>query len=75
MRHHSSPSVLLSEKMSLDGFRDGSNLVDLQEETVASLLIGSSCDSFWVGHREIVTNNLDSSASCHFSPVLPIVLL
>ena len=75
----------------LDRFGDGTNLVDLQimnmrkkksklrtcleEKSVTSLLFDGSLDSKRVGHKEIITDNLDLGSLVESRPSLPVVLV
>lgn len=44
----------------LDTLADGTNLVDLEEKTIASLLFDGGLDSDWVGDGQVITNDLSS---------------
>lgn len=58
MRDHGAPTILLGEEVSLNGLSDGTNLIHLQEQAVASLLVHSHLDAFGVGDRQVITHNL-----------------
>jgi len=45
MGDHGAPTVALGELMSIDGFRHGSDLVDLQQQAVARFLFDGPLDS------------------------------
>jgi hypothetical protein len=62
-------------KLRLDGLGDGSDLVDLEQETVASLLLDSSLDTEGVGDSKVVADDLDATFGGEVSPSLPIVLI
>jgi len=57
---HGSPSILLGQEMSINGFSDASNLIHFQQQTVACLLLNCGEDPFRVRHRQIIPNNLKS---------------
>jgi hypothetical protein len=59
----------------LDGLADGSDLVDLQQQTVASLLLDGGLDPLGVGDGQVVTDNLDLGVLGHVGPSLPVVLV
>lgn len=59
VRGHDTPTVGLGELDSLDGLGNGTDLVDLEEEGVAGLLLGGGADTGRVGDEEVVTDNLD----------------
>jgi len=75
VRGHDTPTVGLSELNSLDRLGDGTNLVDLEEKSVTSLLLDSGLDSEGVGNGKIVTDNLDLSRGVKSGPRLPVVLV
>ena len=60
--------------MCLDGFCDGSDLVDLQEQRVASLLVNGHLDTLGVGDSQVVADNLDGGGSGQSCPSCPIIL-
>lgn len=74
MGNHSAPAILLGQKVSINRLRHAANLVDLQEEAVASLLFNSCLNALGVGHSQVITNNLDAGGRGHLGPVLPVVL-
>jgi hypothetical protein len=53
--------------------REGADLVDLEQEAVASLLLNSSLDADGVGDRQVVTDNLDASLLGEVAPSLPVI--
>merc|ERR1712156_438477 len=61
MRYHSSPTISFSQVMCGNGFCDGSNLVDFQKQTITGFFINGHLNSFWIGNRQIITNNLNIS--------------
>ena len=58
VRDKYSPSVVLAHLVGLDGLSDGADLVDLQQQGVAGLLLDGSSNPHLVGHQEVVTHNL-----------------
>lgn len=75
VRNHDTPVVGLSELSSLDRFRDGTDLVDLEEETVAGLLLDGSLDTKRVGDGKVITDDGDTGVSAEVRPSLPVVLV
>lgn len=59
----------------LDGLGDASDLVDLQQETVASLLLDCGLDTERVGDGQVVTDDLDTGVGGEVGPRLPVVLV
>lgn len=59
----------------LDGLRDGTNLVNLEQETVAGLLLDGGLDTEGVGHGQVVTNDLDAAVGGEVRPRLPVILV
>ena len=74
VRGHNTPTVGLRELDSLDGLGDGTDLVDLQEQGVARLLLDGSLDSLRVGDGQVITNDLDLGRLVEVGPSLPVVL-
>ena len=74
---HDAPSVLLGKLDGIDRLRDGTNLVDLQQQAVGRSLLNSLLDLNGVGNGKIVANNLDllSDLVADLGPVVPIVLV
>lgn len=75
MRHHRAPSVLLRQQMSVDGLGDGADLVDLQQQAVAGVLLDGGLDALWVGDGQVVADNLNASAGVELRPCRPVVLV
>ncbi|GMT15290.1 hypothetical protein PFISCL1PPCAC_6587, partial [Pristionchus fissidentatus] len=75
VRHHDSPSILAGQLGGLDRLRHRANLVHLQEEAVARLLVDSHLDTLGVGDRQIVSDLLDRGRAHQLAPVLPVVLV
>ena len=59
---HDAPALFVTHGGCFDGFGQGSDLVDFQEQRVARFLVDSCLDSGWVGDEEIVADNLDFGA-------------
>ena len=59
----------------LDGLRNGTNLVNLEQETVASLLLDGSLDTERVGDGQVITDDLDTGVLGEVAPGLPVVLV
>ncbi len=60
--------------MCSDGFCDASDLVDLEEEAVAGLVIHGHPDSLRVGHGQVVAYDLDVGRAGQSGPTLPVIL-
>ena len=63
------------KNLRLDGLGDGSDLVDLKQETVTSLLLDGSFDAEGVGDSKVVADDLDATIGGEVSPSLPIILV
>jgi hypothetical protein len=59
VRDHDTPFVRESQVGRFDRLGDGSDLVHLQEQTVASFLLNGGLDTLGVGDGQVITNNLD----------------
>lgn len=68
MRYHRTPAVLLGQQVRLDTLRHGADLVHLEQQAVARLLLDGSGDTLGVSHRQVITDNLKVS-SLSASPV------
>ena len=55
---HDAPAGIHRHLSGLDGLGEGSNLVNLQQKSVAGLLVQGSLDSGGVGDQKIVSDNL-----------------
>ena len=75
MRHHSSPALGLGHVVSLDSLSYAADLVDLEEEPVAGLLLDSGRNSLWVGDQEVVSHDLDFCAGCQLGVTIPVILV
>ena len=74
---HDSPSSSLGHVGCLNTLGDGTDLVHLQQKSIAKLLVDTGLHSSWVGDQEIVSHNLDLVAHelGHFDVSLEIVLI
>lgn len=75
MRGHDGPAVRLRELDSLDRLGDGADLVDLEEEGVARLLLNGGLDAEGVGDEEVVAHNLDLGGLHVVGPSVKVVLV
>ena len=75
VRDHDAPAVRLRELRGLNGLRDRADLVDLEQETVAGLLLDGGLDAEGVGDREVVADDLDAGVGGEVRPCLPVVLV
>lgn len=75
VRDHGAPAVLLGQQMGGNGLGDGTDLVNLQQQAVAGLLLHSGGNALGVGHGQIVTHNLDGGGTGQVGPGLPVVLV
>ena len=75
MGDHDAPAGIERVCCGLEGFGDGSDLVDFEEEGVTSLPLDSFLDTDWVCDGEIVTYDLAIVLAGKVSPSLPIILI
>ena len=77
MRDHDAPAGGLGVEAGLDGLGDGADLVDLEEEGVAGLLLDGHGDTSGVGDQEIITDDLDLLADGLTEEIvgLPVILI
>jgi hypothetical protein len=59
----------------LDGLGDGTDLVDLEEETVAGRLLDGHLDALGVGDRKVVADHLDLGGLVEVDPRGEVVLV
>lgn len=57
-----------------DSFRDTADLVDLQQEAVASILALGYLDALDVGGQQVITNQLDGAVLVEVGPSGPVIL-
>ncbi|KAI6759168.1 hypothetical protein HG531_013929 [Fusarium graminearum] len=74
VRDHDTPAVGVRVLGSLDGLGQGTNLVDLEKESVARLELDGLLDAERVGDSQIITDNLDVLGLGEVAPSLPVVL-
>ena len=74
MGDHYTPAGTESVLSSLDGFGNGTDLVNLEEEGVARLELDGLLDELGVGDGQVVTNNLEVGGLEEVGPGLPVVL-
>jgi hypothetical protein len=73
---HDAPALGLRELAGSDGLGDSADLVHLEEEAAAGLLLDGSVDALGVGHEEVVTDNLRiAHASLELDIGIPVVLV
>ena len=65
----------MQRNLRLDRLGDGTDLVDLEEETVARLLLDGSLDAERVGDRQVISDDLDAALRGEVGPRLPVVLV
>mmetsp|Transcript_10119 Transcript_10119/g.22549 ORF Transcript_10119/g.22549 Transcript_10119/m.22549 type:complete len:445 (-) Transcript_10119:32-1366(-) len=77
VRHHHAPPLSLGHLASLDRLRDRPDLVHLEEEAVARLLLDGGHDASGVGHEEVVTHDLAAAAKrrLELGVGLPVILV
>merc|ERR1719240_107577 len=77
VRHHDSPALVLAHLASLDRLRNRPDLVHLQEERIARLLLDGRGDTLRVGHKQVVTDDLRLLADLRLESRvrLPVVLV
>lgn len=59
----------------MDSFSDRTDLVDLEQQTVAGLFFQCPLDTLWVGHRQVITHNLYPDIGCELRPGSPVILV
>lgn len=75
VRYHSAPAVGLGQVVRGDGFGHATDLVDLQQQAIASLAVNGSLDTLGVGDSKIVANNLDRGVGSQRGPGAPVILV
>lgn len=77
LRSHSARAYRLEcrSHARLDGLGDGTDLVDLEEETVAGRLLDGHLDALGVGDRKVVTDHLDLGGLVEVNPRGEVVLV
>ncbi|KAH3667663.1 hypothetical protein OGATHE_003186 [Ogataea polymorpha] len=74
VRHHDTPAGSVRILGSIDRLGQSTNLVDLQKQSVGTLLLDGSLDSFWVRNSQVITNNLDVGGGEKVGPSVPVIL-
>ena len=74
MRNHDTPASAESVLGSLDGLSDGTDLVDLEEESIARLELNGLLDELGVGDGQVITNDLAVVGLEEVRPSLPVIL-
>lgn len=75
MRYHDTPASILGVLGSLDGLGKSTNLVNLEEKGIASILLNSSGNTLGVGNSQVITNKLELGGRAKVSPVGPVILV
>mmetsp|Transcript_11132 Transcript_11132/g.25780 ORF Transcript_11132/g.25780 Transcript_11132/m.25780 type:complete len:374 (-) Transcript_11132:122-1243(-) len=77
MTGHDTPSSLLGFLHGSNGLRDGSNLIDLQQQASAGVLRDGAVNFLNVGHSQIISDHLELSSvfGREFGPVFPVILV
>ena len=67
----------LGRKLTLNRLGKSTDLIDLQQEGVASFLVNTSLDSGWVSDQQIITDNLGvfTNTLGEVNVALPVVLI
>ena len=65
----------MDRNLRLDGLGDCPDLVDLEQETVASFLLDSGLDTEGVCDSKVVADDLDATLLGEVNPSLPIILI
>ena len=74
MRNHDTPASGEGVLGGVDGLGDGTDLVDLEEEGVASLGLNGLLDELGVGDGKVIADNLEVGGLVEVAPGLPVVL-
>lgn len=74
--NHHTPVGGVGVLSSLDGLGQRTNLVNLQQQGVGGLLLNGGLDSQWVGHEQVITDNLDLVLDLReeLGPGFPVIL-
>merc|ERR1719450_1871930 len=75
MGYHGSPTVSFSKVVGSNRFRDGPDLIDLQQESIARLLLNCRLNTFWVCYGQIISDDLNVGFSSQLRPSSPIILV
>lgn len=74
MGDHDTPVVGVGVLSGLNGLGQGTDLVDLQQKSVARLELDGLLDAEGVGDSQIITDNLEVGGLVEVAPGLPVVL-
>lgn len=69
VRYHRTPAVLLGQQVRLNTLRHGADLVHLEQQAVACLLLNGGGDTLGVRHCQVITDNLKVSSSSTSSTI------
>merc|ERR1712127_462529 len=74
---HHAPVTLFAELDGINGFRHASDLVHLQQQSIACLVIDGLLNTDNIGHRQVITHHLrwDANLLCEVTPCLPVILV
>ena len=75
VRGHHAPAGLLGHAHGLDRLGDRPDLVDLEQQRVARLLLDRGLDARRVGHEEVVADDLAEARGGEGGGVVPVVLV
>lgn len=75
MGDHGAPAILFGQQMGLNGLGDGADLVDLQQQAVAGLLLNGSLDTLGIGDSQIIADNLNGGVGGDIGPGIPMILV
>ena len=77
MGNHDSPSLVVRHLAGVDGLSDRADLVNLEQQSVAALLVNSRLDALGVGHEKIITDDLNGATEVglHLGVSIPIILV
>ena len=75
VRGHHAPAGLLGHAHRLDRLGDGADLVDLEQQRVARLLLDGRLDARRVGHEQVVADDLAEARGGEGRGVVPVVLV
>ena len=66
---------MVQSNLRLDRLGDGTDLVDLEEQTVAGLLLDRSLDTERVGNSQVITDDLNAALAGEVGPSFPVILI
>ena len=76
MRNHSAPTGFLGHLDGGNGFTEGTDLIEFDQNSVGSIFADAASHTFDVGHEQIVAHQLDLAADGLIQqlPAVPVVL-